>query len=260
MDLEKIIKLLDSVKKLTYKQIGVLSVIGVLSSAGYFIWEKRNEIWEIAASKPEIRREASLPDGALMSLKTEAVYQVRQFLRSNPEVGLVAVSGLEFHLKTRNTIMVMAATKKLRDQVQRIAIPGEINPNGYPFSGPIFSDSNSVDTEQTIRVIRGEFTCADTKDVGIAKINPAFAELFVKTCRIPLPPVSVTLAGFMTIHLLENVSEERLQNIRHDLTVLSQTLISYADTPKRTLIFGYAYPDNTCATESNCFYEVFDRF
>lgn len=207
MSKEEIVTFLnDMVDALTWKRAGLLSLLGSIVVVLLMSYENRSTLFDRIYNQPTVEQ-LTHPWELSDTTKNDMLGLLGQEL-----VGGVFVNEVNLKKNRRTTKFWSVEDPAISDDIARII--GKLLPQ------PMF-DTDRRNNEQMIAVLNNQFSCTKTDDTTFGLLFPQMSKKLPYVCRLAVPPYVGEFAGFVTIALTREPSQNEIETLKIELTRIS---------------------------------------
>lgn len=200
---EKILKFLEHLADfLTIRHVALLSLLTIMFMFIWATYEQRNHIFAQAMVFVSSGKKP-----ASWELSSRSKNQI-QALTDGEKVGAVMVTDMVLRRNVKVTKYYYIHNEDLAKHFSALEVK---------YQGPtaIFTN-NQANTDRMLAILNREFVCIKTQNSYYASI-PKLVESFPTLCSVSIPATPGDLAGFITIALVRELTEEELASVRLEL-------------------------------------------
>ena len=197
---------------LSLKKIAIWTLTGCVFVIGMTVYEHREKIAEFNPPKNSINKE--YPP---FNIGEQSSIKISNFVKDHANIVGVSVLSANLLKNTRTRVFHFADVTSTKFGAISVS---------QQFSGPkllpLFS-SNEINNEQMVRLLNGQFTCANYDTSLISEANPKPEDANMSICRISLPTYAGNFYGWIAIFVNKKLTtEEQLR-----LKILSEDLANH---------------------------------
>lgn len=204
MNKEEVVGFLnDMVDALTWKRVGLLCLLGVVTVSLLVTFENRTTIFNQLVEKKPV--ESLTVPWELSETSKLAINE----LTTQKLIGAVLVTEVNLKKNKRTTRYWFARDTGFRQYVTNII--GGILPQA-------FFDTDRKNNDQMLSVLNNQFVCTPTVDTVFIRFLPDMPKTLPYVCRLAVPPFAGEFAGFITLGLTKQPSNSEIDAMKIELT------------------------------------------
>lgn len=203
---ELIVFLNDMIDALTWKRVGLLSLLAAMMVTMAIVFENRNTIFNRMFDTLPIEQ-IPFPWNVSQTSKDELVNLTKQ-----PIIGGVLLT--EVDLKKNRRIVKFWHISDAQFRLEAAQILASLLPQA-------FFDSDKKNNEQMLAVLNNQFSCSATGDTVFVRFLPDMQKKYPYVCRLAVPPFTGEFAGLISIILEKQPTQAELDALKIEITRVS---------------------------------------